>query len=106
MSGIYTPTVVYVVFGIVTAVIDGASNPLLIGLLGFKLFFLLLTALLINYLCSIGLSLFVWIFLIFSIGMYVINKINEPKSEPEKPKQQKQQKQQKKKNTIKFQRNK
>jgi hypothetical protein len=104
MSGIYTPTVIYVLFGIVTAVIDGASNPLLIGFLGFKLFFLLLTALLINYLCSIGLSLFVWIFLIYSIGMYVMNKISEPKSEPEseleKPKKQK------KKNTVKFHKNK
>jgi hypothetical protein len=100
MSGIYTPTVLYIIFGIVTAVIDGASNPFLIPFLGFKLFFLLLTALLINYLCSIGLSLFVWIYLIFSIGMYVINKINEPKSEPEKPKQQK------KKNTVKFHKNK
>jgi hypothetical protein len=105
MSGIYTPTVVYVVFGLVSMVVDITTSPVALALSGIRLFFLLLTTLLINYLCSLGLSMFVWIYLIFSIGTYIIYKVKGQKLEQELEKQLEQQ-QQKKKKTVKLNKNK
>ena len=85
--------------------VDITTSPIALALSGIRLFFLILTTLLINYLCSLGLSMFVWIYLIFSIGTYIIYKIKGEKLEQSLERQEKQQ-QQKKKKTVKLNKNK
>lgn len=81
---VYTAAVAYVIFSFISLVLNGLlkNTPVSIGLTAF---FLFIQGVIVNYLCSIGLSLFIWIAIIAYFGMLIFSKLAEkPQEETEK----------------------
>uniref|UniRef100_A0A6C0DEZ8 Uncharacterized protein n=1 Tax=viral metagenome TaxID=1070528 RepID=A0A6C0DEZ8_9ZZZZ len=77
---VYTAAVAYVIFSFISLVLNGLlkNTPVSIGLTAF---FLFIQGVIVNYLCSIGLSLFIWIAIIAYFGMLIFSKLAETQQE-------------------------
>jgi len=86
---VYTAAVAYVIFSFISLALNGLlkNTPVSIGL---TVFFIFIQGIIVNYLCSIGLSLFIWIAIIAYFGMFIFSKLAEkPQEEQEKDKPKK-----------------
>jgi phosphotransferase system glucose/maltose/N-acetylglucosamine-specific IIC component len=85
---VYTAAVAYVIFSFISLAINGLfkNTPVSIGL---TVFFLFIQGIIVNYLCSIGLSLFIWIAIIAYFGMLIFSKLAEKPQEKEEEKSKK-----------------
>jgi hypothetical protein len=73
IAGMYTPVILYMVLTLIPFAMDNLkSSPVFIGI---NVGFILLQALFLNYLCSTGYSLYVWIYVLFLVGLSITSAV-------------------------------